>query len=224
MIQYLDYLTAMLIGLLSSGHCLSMCGGIVAALSLKKNIKTNHFYHIAYNVGRIISYSTIALFVNILGYFFFELGGYYTFLFKILSNLVLIIIGLHITNISNSIFLIDSLLLYVWKFILKIISKIKPSRNILYALILGFLWGYIPCGLIYSTIIWSVGFESIVKSSVLMIFFGIGTLPSMLLVGILSVKFNKIFCNALVKYVAGSFIILFGFKNIIMLFVSKSCH
>lgn len=224
MTQYLDYLTAILIGLLSTGHCLGMCGGIIAAISFKTGVKFKYLYHIIYNIGRIISYVIVTIIVNILGSFFFELGGYYTFLFKIISNLILIIIGLHITNIYNSMFFIESFLWHTWSIISRVIGNINFSKSIWYPLILGILWGGVPCGLIYSTIIWTAGFGSIIKSLILMMLFGLGTLPSMLFAGIFNIKFIKMFSNNVIKYIAGGIIIIFGLKNITALFFLQNCH
>ncbi|HFL8819309.1 MAG TPA: sulfite exporter TauE/SafE family protein [Candidatus Azoamicus sp. OHIO2] len=224
MANYLDYFTAILIGLISSGHCLSMCGGIVVAFSFKTYSKNQYIYQFLYNIGRITSYSLIAIIVNLFGVFLFDFSGYYSYYLKIFSNFILIIIGLHICNIFHGLFFIESFLWNFWNIISSIIGKINPLKSIYHAFLLGMVWGYIPCGLIYSTIIWTAGFGSITKSFMLIILFGIGTLPSMLLAGVLSTKFKNILYNKIVRSIAGSFIILFGIKNIIMIFITKECH
>ncbi len=80
MFEKINYFTAFLIGFLSSGHCLGMCGGIVTIISLNfKNIQYKYIYHLTYNFARIFSYCIMAVITNIFGSIFFDLGGYYIF-------------------------------------------------------------------------------------------------------------------------------------------------
>ena len=80
MFEKINYLTAFLIGLLSSGHCVAMCGGIVSMFSINfDNYKNKFLYSIIYNISRILSYAVIALITNIFGSIFFDLGSNYIF-------------------------------------------------------------------------------------------------------------------------------------------------
>ncbi len=81
-----------------------------------------------------------------------------------------------------------------------------------------------PCGLVYSTIIWSMGLNSLPQSITLMLFFGLGTLPSMLSASILTLNLKKFFAHIYLKKIIGFFILIYGNINIINLFIIKNCH
>lgn len=217
----LDIITALSIGLLSSGHCLGMCGPIITILSIKSK---NYKYKVLYNLGRILSYITMVTILNFLGYFFFYSNNVYIKLtIKIIGNTSIILIGLYISNILNLISYLEYITFKTWVLISSIINKINKEK-LINAITLGFIWGYIPCGLTYNMAIWCLSFESITKSIILMCSFGIGTLPSMLIASYLSSKKNLLNTNKFLKLIIGLMIIAFGVSNIIKVIINNNCH
>lgn len=217
----LTYFTAFLIGISNSAHCLSMCGSIITILSITTN---KYIYVFIYNVGRILGYVSITLIINILGIFLFDINSNYIILIKLFSNIMLILIGLYILDLFKIILLIENTFLYTWNIILLLIKKINPSRSLFNALIFGFFWGYIPCGLVYSTVLWTLGSKSLLDSLLLIIFFGIGTLPSMMFTTIFGIKYKNLFSNNILKKLSGVLLIIFAIINITLLFKIKNCH
>lgn len=217
----LDIIAALSIGILSSGHCLGMCGPIITVLSIKSK---NYKYKILYNVGRILSYIFMVIILNYLGYFFLNSSVIYIkIIIKIIGNISIILIGLYIANILNLIHYLERITLKLWILISSIINKINKEKTI-NSILLGFIWGYIPCGLTYNMAIWTLSFESLIKSVILMFFFGIGTLPSMLLTSYLTSKGNFYNIKKEIKLIAGLIIIIFGITNIITVLVNNDCH
>jgi sulfite exporter TauE/SafE len=217
----IDYITAFSIGLFSSGHCFGMCGGIIGFLSL--NTKNKKLYPILYNLGRILTYVFITLFVNFFGLFFFKLNEFFSFLLIFCSNIILIFIGLYIANIINLILFVEMLFSKYLNKIFILINKIKYKETILNSFFLGMAWGFVPCGLVYSTILWGVSYHSCLKSVLLIIFFGMGTLPSMLFASA-SGFFKKVILNKKLKTLIGLLIILFAVINLFKIMIYKSCH
>ncbi len=214
-----EYFIAFTIGIFGSMHCLGMCGGITNIL-FKKN-KTSYKY--LYNFFRIISYVLITIMLHLFGFFIFENNNILKIIIKIFSNIILITIVLQATNIKTPFLNIEKILYQNINIIIVIINKVKFKNNNLNAIITGLTWGLIPCGLIYSVIVWSIGYESIFKSILIITFFGLGTLPSMLFTPIILNKIKFLLNIKIIKYVFFLFVFLFSCKNIIESFTIQ-CH
>lgn len=221
-------LTAFIIGLVGNIHCLGMCSGIILLLSLnlsenKKNEKL--LYQIYYNTGRIIGYLIINVIAFTLGIIIIKtLGIENTKFLKLISGITLILISTYLISSINLIKKFEQFGSKIWIQIKKITKIIIPVKNPIQAIILGILWANIPCGLVYSTLIWSISSGSIVKSLTLMILFGLGTLPSMLGLGFISTKTKKIVNSKFFKIVSFFILISLGFFNIYEYFNNENCH
>ena len=98
----------------------------------------------------------------------------------------------------------------VWKRIQPLGNGLLPVTSSRRALFLGMLWGWIPCGLVYSVLIWSISAGSIVEGALLMLAFGLGTLPNLLAMGVIAEKLMAFVRQPATRQVAGLLIILFG--------------
>jgi sulfite exporter TauE/SafE len=85
-----------------------------------------------------------------------------------------------------------------------------PVRHPAQALALGLLWGWLPCGLVYSTLVWSVSAGGAWQGAALMLAFGLGTLPNLLLMGVAAGAIARLARDARVRQVAGGTVVLFG--------------
>ena len=85
--------------------------------------------------------------------------------------------------------------------------RILPVKSPLKALVFGLIWGWLPCGLVYSTIIWAASFATASQAALLMLAFGLGTLPTTLFAGFFSGWLSKLGQVANVKKYAGTIII-----------------
>ncbi|MCB1712380.1 MAG: sulfite exporter TauE/SafE family protein [Candidatus Riesia sp.] len=221
----MEFFTAFFIGILSTGHCMGMCGGIVAFLSMSGNSSNKLRYQTLYNFGRITSYILIAVVINFIGSVVINLTGFYTLLiFKSVSNIVLVIIGCHISNLFYGIFYLERIFSGFWVILSNVIKTVQNYKTPLVPFIIGLFWGQVPCGLVYSTLIWTIGFGSTFKSALLMLCFGMGTLPSMFLLGYSSMRFKSLINNKFLKLLFGLLLIFFGLFNLIMLFFYRQCH
>ncbi|QQG46719.1 MAG: sulfite exporter TauE/SafE family protein [Candidatus Azosocius agrarius] len=178
-----SYFTSFMIGILGSFHCFGMCGVLSSMFffNIDKIYSNKIFFNqLFYNLGRIFSYSLIGLFFGGIGYFttnFF--GKMFILILKIFSGLILVIYFLYINNIKfYKLFLIEKLMVSLWIKLFKL-NKNFNKNNIFKIFLFGMLWGFFPCGLIYTAVIYSLSSDSFVSSFFLMLFFGLGTFPSM---------------------------------------------
>jgi sulfite exporter TauE/SafE len=130
------------------------------------------------------------------------------------AGLLLIAMGLYIGQWWKGLTRIEKLGQGLWSIIRPAASKLLPVQTLSQALLLGFFWGWLPCGLIYSTLIWSASAQHPLESAVLMFTFGLGTLPAMLATGLLANEVKQLLQRQWIHTVAGIVIIAFGIYTI----------
>jgi len=213
----LSFLAAFLIGLLGSTHCIGMCGGIVGALTmgLPGSVRQSPLkllpYLLIYNSGRLLSYSFAGLIIGLLsasaGNFFqvgtFPVGG-------IVGGLFMVALGIYIAGWWQTMAPLEKLGSYFWRLIEPFGRQFMPVKTLPQAMGLGLLWGWLPCGLVYSTLAWSATSGDAIKAALLMLSFGVGTLPMLLVMGGLAEKLQRFTRNKLTRYIAGILLIAFG--------------
>lgn len=186
MMTELTILACLLTGLMSTFHCLGMCGGITTMLALKTTQDNNKQARLAnvltYNLGRIFSYGMIGLLAGVISQFsvnqvFIQSGHLYL---QIFSSLILIMIALHLLRWLPALTLLEKISLYLWRPIQKLFQWLLPAHSKLEIFTLGLIWGWLPCGLVYSILLLALSSGDPVKSFFYMIAFGLGTLPGML--------------------------------------------
>jgi sulfite exporter TauE/SafE len=97
-----------------------------------------------------------------------------------------------------------------WRRIEPMGRRLLPVRRPRQALLVGALWGWLPCGLVYSVLIWSIATGSATQGALLMLSFGLGTLPNLLLMGLFANRVARTLRAPLVRGLAGSMVIGFG--------------
>ena len=171
-----DYLTALGIGLAGAGHCLGMCGGIAAALSLGGNTST--VTTLSYHGGRLLSYTLLG---GALGLVAGSIDiAAWTIALRYLAGLLLIGMGLYVGGWWLGMLWLERGGARLWQPVQRWSSRFLPVRRPGQAVALGLCWGLMPCGLIYSALAWAATAQDARQSAVLMLLFGVGTLPAML--------------------------------------------
>ncbi len=209
-------LSAFLIGLLGSSHCFAMCSGISAAIGVD-SIKNNNGQLssiLAYNMGRLLSYAIAGL---ILGSLSFVIGQKFEpalNALRLFSGLIMILMGLYICRWSLLLAQLERLSLPLWKKIQPYAQASLGKQGLHWRLICGMLWGWLPCGLVYSSLIWATSSASPINAALLMFCFGAGTLPSMILSSSLSAKLSILLKNTLFKALSGGMLIIYGCHTI----------
>lgn len=183
---------AILLGTMSTLHCFGMCGGIIGALtaSLKSDIQHNRkqlfVYVLAYNLGRISSYTLAGLIVGVLGsnavYLFSEEFGHW--ILKLLSASIMIAIGFYLAGWFPQLQTIERISRPLWRKLEPYAKRLLPVSNIKQAFLFGTLWGWLPCGLVYAVLGWAMVSGGPIEGMEVMLFFGLGTLPFALASGV----------------------------------------
>lgn len=180
----LSLLSALLVGLAGSVHCVGMCGGVVGAFSLMLPRQQAHWpYLLAYNTGRISSYTLAGALTGWLSSLIRLQVEQSLFYLQLLSATFILLLALYIGQWWQALAYLERGGRLLWRFIQPLTRHFVPLRSPLAALPYGMLWGWLPCGLVYSTLSWSLASGSIGQGALLMLCFGLGTLPAMLLLG-----------------------------------------
>jgi len=170
-------LSALVLGLLGSFHCVGMCGPIAFMLPVDRTNTYKKASQIAiYHIGRLLSYSIIGLVFGLIGksLYIFGLQQQLSIAIGVLMIIVVLIPYKTFSKYNFS------------KPLFKIISKVKSAlgkelkkKSPDTFLTIGFLNGFLPCGLVYMAVFAAIATGSIAKGSIYMLVFGLGTIPLM---------------------------------------------
>jgi hypothetical protein len=212
----LTWLAAFGIGLVGSGHCLGMCGGIAGALGMSARQASPGAagaaaYALLFNLGRVGSYTLIGALAGWLGG---SLGSSidlpaWSALARSLTGLVMVAIGLQLALGWRLLAFVEHGGARVWARLAPLARRLMPARRPADALLLGMLWGWLPCGLVYSVLLMALVAGDPAGSAMLMAAFGIGTLPSMTATALASSRLNPASRPGL-RRAAGALMIVFG--------------
>jgi len=217
----LNLIIAFNLGIFSTIHCLGMCGGIVGALSIAMPDEVNkNFYQrskiiIGYNAGRITSYTIAGAIAGASGgavILLFDPGHAHRLL-QFLAAIILVLIGLNLAGWLPLSSRFEGIGLRLWRLIRPLTKNLIPINGFIPAFQTGLLWGWLPCALVYSVLLWSLASGSAFRGGLLMFFFGLGTLPSMITAGALSSNLFEHFKKAKIRKVAALIIIIFGLAS-----------
>ncbi|MHA6196382.1 sulfite exporter TauE/SafE family protein [Pseudomonas wadenswilerensis] len=212
MVELLPLLgSALILGLLGGGHCLGMCGGLMGALTLAippEQRGRRLRLLIAYNLGRILSYASAGLLLGLAGWAL--AGGPLATGLRVAAALLLICMGLYLAGWWSGLTRVESLGRGLWKHIQPVATRLLPVSSLPRALLLGALWGWLPCGLVYSTLLWASSQGNAVHSALLMLAFGVGTWPILLATGLAAERVTALLRRRGVRVTGGLLVILFG--------------
>lgn len=203
--------TAFLLGLFSSAHCIGMCGGIMGALSMAvpaREPRRRFIILCSYNIGRLLSYVLMGILVGLFAQQITESGG--ASVLRWLAGLLLIAMGLYLANWWHGLTYLESAGRYLWAYVQPIGKQLMPVNSPAKGLLLGALWGWLPCGLVYSALAYSMAQGHWALGGLTMLAFGAGTLPSLLLAGIAAQQLTRLLQLRQLRWSMAILIILFG--------------
>ncbi|MFB4394393.1 MULTISPECIES: sulfite exporter TauE/SafE family protein [unclassified Pseudomonas] len=203
--------SALVLGLLGGGHCLGMCGGLMGALTLA--IPPEHRARrlrllLAYNLGRILSYASAGLLLGLAGWAVASSPA--AQVLRVLAALLLVAMGLYLAGWWSGLTRIEALGRGLWRHVQPVAARLLPVSSLPRALLLGALWGWLPCGLVYSTLLWAASQGNAAHSAALMLAFGVGTWPVLLATGLAAERVNAVLRRRSVRVAGGLLVMLFG--------------
>lgn len=186
------WLTALMVGFLGGVHCLGMCGPLAGAfsfqLSPEQQCKPTYVLRmqLIYNLGRVSSYVVLGAVAGLIGAVLVEAGGVLSIQRWLLAfaGVWMLILAAWLMGWSGLPSRLERLMGTWWSRISQHWrQRWLPVRYGHQAYLFGLLWGVLPCGLVYSTLILALSAGSVLQGAVVMLAFGLGTLPNLLLMG-----------------------------------------
>ncbi|WP_372378423.1 sulfite exporter TauE/SafE family protein [Vibrio natriegens] len=208
-----DFIGALMIGLVGSGHCMGMCGGIASLLSLgSSQDKSSPLIPLFYNMGRLSSYALFGALIGGAISGLSELSGLAHSLawLRLVAAIFMILVALYVAKWWQGLLVVEKLGQSLWKFISPAGKSLLPLKSAIHALPFGFVWGWLPCGLVYSALTWSAVSGSAVNGGLIMLAFGVGTLPSMLAVSYGASYFQKLQKSLIFRNISALILIGYG--------------
>ncbi len=214
-------------GLISSfGHCLGMCGGIVAIYSARQPVlattsgtRPGILARIGtlspLHVGRIMTYTFLGALVGLAGSFLEQVGGMVGWqgFFSVAVGVVMIAIALSLMGILPPIE-VALAALTGGATPLKRMRGRFGQRNFGATVGLGILWGFLPCGLVFAMLVVAAGTQTLWDGALTMLAFGLGTVPTLLGFGLAANMISPQLRGRL-QFFAALFILLFAFQTIL---------
>lgn len=225
-----------MIGLLGGVHCVGMCGGIVSAFSVASNrrpfpvavtsgsgamaqpaVISDALRVAAYNAGRISSYAIagaiaggVAQGVRTLSFMSsLQIAGYW------LANLMLIALGLYLMDAWRGLARLEAAGQVVWRRLQPLMKHLLPVDSTPKAFALGGLWGWVPCGMVYSVLLTAMMSGSAVSGAMVMLAFGAGTLPVLVTMGMLGTRLQVWTRKRWVRVASGLLVLAFGLLGLL---------
>lgn len=223
------FFSAFLIGLLGAGHCLGMCGGIAAALSFGISAappSRKLMILISYNIGRIISYAILGAVAGVLGYVLQPAFSDITHLpvLRIFAGVMLILMGLYISGWWKLLTQLEKGGAWLWRYLQPFSQRLFPVQTLGTAFLVGAIWGWLPCGLVYSALAYSLAQGNVISSSMVMLAFGLGTMPALILGGLAGEKIKLLLRANALRWAMGLLIIAFGISTLFFAFQHAGHH
>ncbi|MGE6447260.1 sulfite exporter TauE/SafE family protein [Pseudoalteromonas tetraodonis] len=211
------FVSAFLMGLIGSGHCIAMCGGIASSLQLASNKRQTWLYSLAYNIGRALSYMLAgALVAGISSQFATQNSAFALFL-SFLAGVFMLLVGVYIMRLAATLQWLEKLgKTLIWQHLIKLNKYLMPIDSSLKALGYGALWGWLPCGLVYSALTWAMTSGTAINGALVMLAFALGTFPAMITLGVAAQKLNTLFNHPWTRIILGSVIIWYGIYLLII--------
>ena len=216
-------LTLLLLGFFGGGHCVGMCGGLSSAFALQLPPGLNRAGLIVLlNLGRISSYVFIGLLVGAIGQIGISLdqtrwlqnGLYFS------ANLLLLFLGLYLAGISSLATRIESIGRPVWKRLNPLLNRLLPIQSVPACFGVGMLWGWLPCGLVYSASLYALGSGNALEGGLYMLAFALGTLPNLLAMGLFAAQLKNFLQRKTVRLAAGLLVAVWALWRLVSFYVA----
>ncbi len=204
---------AFLVGLLGGVHCIGMCGGIATSLTRAKGGGILAWQvQAGYNVGRVASYGVAGAVAGSIGGAGLLLDRVLPIqvVFYVMANILLVGLGLYLGGWSRLVARLEAPGRWLWRAIQPLIARMLPVDSLPRALAVGALWGWLPCGLVYSLLATALLAGSAAGGAAVMLAFGAGTLPNLLAAGLLLEASRKRFQNRMLRQAVGAIVAGFG--------------
>jgi sulfite exporter TauE/SafE len=210
---------ALLAGLLGSAHCLGMCGGIsglfavnASATALRQQLPSA----LVYNAGRIVTYAVLGVIVAAFGSVIVKTSPSLAVGIRLLSGCIIILVGLKVAFNLRILNVIERMGGSLWSKIAPAAQRLLPVDSLPKAFGLGLVWGWLPCGLVYSVLMIAATSAEPLAGGLTMIAFGVGTMPAMVMTGIGAARMSTMLRRKGARLGLGMLIVVLGLLTVSM--------
>ncbi|RCU52684.1 sulfite exporter TauE/SafE family protein [Corallincola luteus] len=202
---------AFMVGVLGSGHCAGMCGGLASAILTGTN-RHAFLRSLFLSLGRVSSYAIAGALIASASTSLTSLSALKSIVtaFQLLAGLMIVLAGLYISGWYLGLAKFELVGQGLWRKLQPISVKFLPITSLKSAACYGFLWGWLPCGLVYSTLTWTLSADSPWHGAAIMLAFGIGTMPTMIGIGTFSEQVKRVLKNKQLRNLFGIMVISLG--------------
>lgn len=217
----MEYLLIFIAGVMGSFHCIGMCGAFPVALSSGRQCTTTErsVTHFFYNLGRVFTYvfmgTAFGLFGYVIGEMNFVVSG--QVLVSLVAGIFMVVLGFQITGAIRERTIPG--FGYFYNIVVRVMSYFLKERSPLGGFYLGVFNGFLPCPLIYAFLFTAAASGSPVNGALIMALLGMGTIPTMFMMGMLSGFLSPVFRARLSRYIPGVIVVLFGVMTIARAFI-----
>lgn len=208
---------AILTGLLGSAHCFGMCAGISGLFAVNANVHalgTQVPKAIAYNLGRVLTYAILGAVVAVLGKGAVDSIPSLGPPVRLASGILIMLVGLQVAFNWRILAPLENAGARIWQRIAPAAKGLVPVETLPQALGLGLIWGWLPCGLVYSVLLLAATTTDATSGGLVMIAFGLGTMPAMIATGVSASKIAQFMAGK--RLGAGLLIVVLGIATIAM--------
>ena len=198
------------VGFNGSLHCVGMCGPVVGILGMNTQANTTRkklLSALCYNFGRITTYMFLGVIAMILSVAMKDLKPVQVVV-RYLAGLVMFFVALQLIGFPQFLAFIEKPMSKLSRPISKLTRKFFPIKTLFGSYLAGLAWGLLPCGMVYMAFAMSLGVENPLGAPLVMLFFGLGTLPMMITLSISGNFFGSFFTSPIARKVAGGIILL----------------
>lgn len=208
---------AFIAGIAGSTHCFAMCGGLAGALGMRARATATSasaaFGNAAsYHLGRLSGYTTAGAICGFIGATLQAVADLARIgaTLRIASGVLLILIALRMLSPWNPLRWLETLGAKFWRRLQPFTLGTGKLTGHAHAVALGFLWGWLPCGLIYSMLLFAALSGSALNGAAILFAFGLGTLPSMLTSSMLASQMQRLLKSRWPRFASGALLLMFG--------------
>ncbi len=203
-----------LMGLLGSSHCAGMCGGVASALGStalsSQGAAPVRFRWLGFHAGRAFAYTALGFAVGGLGQLglaWFEPARWGL---RLMAALCTLGVGLHMAGVLPTMAPLERLGAHVWRRVAPVTRLLVPVRGVGRAWLLGSLWAFMPCGLLYGSLAVAAASGSALQSATMMGAFACGTMPVMVGLSALTAQIGRWRSKPWVRQMAGAVVVGLG--------------
>ncbi|XXQ67261.1 sulfite exporter TauE/SafE family protein [Neisseriaceae bacterium B1] len=199
-------LTLFILGFFGGTHCIGMCGGLSSAFALQLPPHIGRIQLILLlNIGRLSSYVAIGALMGALS----QIGSVLQHthevqkILLVLANILLLFMGLYLAGVFNGAAKIDLIGKPIWRKLNPFLNKLLPIQSVKACFLVGVLWGWLPCGLVYNAALYALGSGSAGQGALYLLAFGLGTLPNLLAMGVFAAQLKSVLHHRMIRLGAG---------------------